>query len=205
MKVAGLLAATALIAAAAGCGSTQPPPSAGAPAGSPVASAGPSADPNASAGPSGSPSPVNEFTVDGIGPYQIGAKLADLQAAGHLADVKTGSETCAQNTTARGTARWTDVHLSARPDGKVYLVLNRSMNIPTPSGAWVGNTVAALQSIYGTLGEELTQGTAKAYLVTTLSGRGMLFDLDAGLKVTAMIAADAAYLKNAYLSGTDFC
>ncbi|HEX6681697.1 MAG TPA: hypothetical protein VF062_02840 [Candidatus Limnocylindrales bacterium] len=206
MKLVGLLAVAALFAAGAGCDSKEPAPGARPPAASSGASADPSAGPQGSAAPSGSPGAApNHFTVDGAGPYLIGAKLADLQAAGQLADVKTGTAPCGQNTTASGTANWAELRLSARPDGKVYLVVSRSMNIPTPSGAWVGNTMAALQSIYGTLGEELAKGTAKAYLVTTLSGRGILFDLDAGLKVIAMIAGDAAYLKNSYLSGTDYC
>jgi hypothetical protein len=96
--------------------------------------------------------------------------------------------------------------VSARPDGKIYLVVNRSATIPTPSGAWLGNTLAALQSIYGTIGEELNQGGSTAYLVKTTSGRGILFDLDPGTKkVITMIAGDAAYLKSSYLGGTDYC
>jgi hypothetical protein len=207
MKLVGLLAVAALLTVAAGCDSKEPvpfaKPSAPSSAGT---SADPSADPQPSTSASGNPVSANQFSVDGTGVYQIGAKLADLQTAGQLADVKTGGETCAQNTTAKGTATWSEVRVSARPDGKIYLVVNRSTTIPTPSGAWLGMTLAALQSIYGTIGEELTQGNAKAYLVKTTSGRGILFDLDPGTKkVIAMIAGDATYLKTSYLGGTDYC
>jgi len=206
MKLVGLLAVAALLTAAAGCDSTEPPPAAKPPASSSAASADPSAGAQPSTSASGPPAAANHFTVDGTGVYQLGAKLADLQAAGQLADVKTGGATCGQNTTAKGTGQWSDVRVSARPDGKIYLVVNRSTNIPTPSGAWLGMTLAALQSIYGPIGEELAQGTAKAYLVTTTSGRGMLFDLDPNTKkVIAMIASDANYLKTSYLGGTDYC
>ena len=205
MKLAGLFAVAALLTVVAGCDSKEP-----APAAKPPASADPSADPSAGPQPStsasGAPAAPNHFTVDGTGVYQIGAVLADLQTAGQLADVKTGAETCAQNTTAKGTGAWSDVRVSARPDGKIYLVVNRSATIPTPSGAWVGNTLAALQSIYGSIGEELTQGGSTAYLVKTTSGRGILFDLDPGSKkVISMIAGDATYLKTSYLGGTDYC
>ena len=56
----------------------------------------------------------------------MGKKLTDLQAANQLAEVATGAETCPQNTTARGTGVWTDVRLSFRPDGKLYMAVNRS-------------------------------------------------------------------------------
>src|SRR5688572_10245518 len=114
MKLVGLLAVVALLTVA-GCDSKEPAPAAKPQAPS---SAGASADPSAGAQPSTSASGAvaspNHFTVDGTGVYQIGAALADLQGAGQLADVKTGAETCAQNTTARGTGAWSDVRVSAR-------------------------------------------------------------------------------------------
>lgn len=159
----------------------------------------------ASPTPSASAQAFIHFTVDGAGPYLLGATLGELQSAGQLDDVRSGGETCAPNTTARGKGVWQDIRMSFRPDGKLYLATNRSVKIPTPSGAWLGTTLAGLQSIYPAIGEVLTLGTAKAFLVTTGSGRGILFDLDSTLKVITMAAADAAYLKSSYLGGTDFC
>jgi hypothetical protein len=155
--------------------------------------------------PSVSPSPAIEFTVDGGGPYVIGAKLADLQGQNLLIDVATGAETCPQNTTAKGTGTWAGVQVAFRPDGKLYMAVNRSKTIPTPSGAWIGMTLAAIQSIYGTIGQQLDGGGGVAYLVTTDSGRGLLFDFDQNKKVMTMIAGDAKYLKSSYLGGSDFC
>jgi hypothetical protein len=146
-----------------------------------------------------------QFTVDGAGPYQLGAKLADLQTAGQLDEVATGGETCAAITTARGKGVWKDIRLSFRPDGTLYLVVNRSTTIPTPSGAWLGTNLAGLQSIYPGLGQDLSKGTVFAYLVTTSGGRSILFDLDANKKTIAMIAGDGNYLKSSFLNGTDYC
>lgn len=173
-----------------------------------TATALPTASAEASAPPDASPSPgtpANHFTVDGIGPYQLGAKLAELHAAAQLDEVQTGGETCPANTTARGKGDWKDIRMSFRPDEKIYIVVNRSTSIPTPSGAWVGMTLAAVSSIYGSIGEELTQGSATAYLVTTTTGRGILFDFDTSKKVIAMIAGEASYLKSSFLGGTDYC
>lgn len=207
MKRIGVLVVVVLFASgASGCGlvkrSGSPPPVT--PAASGPASGSPGG-PAASATPSASPAPAVEFTVDGAGPYQLGTVLGDLQSKGLLDEVRANGEICPGNTSARGTGVWKDIRLSFRTDGKLYLATNRSAAIPTPSGAWVGSTLAQLKTIYPTLGAELSQGPAKAFLVTTISGRGILFDLDPGLKVMAMLAADAEYLKDSYLGGTDFC
>jgi hypothetical protein len=199
MKRITLLALTTALLAVAGCSEDKAPPQAGETA-LPTASA--SAE--APASPSASPSPAINFTVDGAGPYQLGATLTALQTAGQIAEAGV-PETCPMNTNAKGTGVWKDINLSFRPDGKLHLVVNRSKDIPTPSGAWIGMTLASLSSIYGNLGEELALGPNTAYLVTTNSGRGMLFDLDPSKKVFTMIAGDAKYLKDSYLGGTDFC
>ncbi|MFC7247172.1 hypothetical protein ACFQO7_32260 [Catellatospora aurea] len=191
------------VAVLAGCGDDDPAPTTPSP--SAQASVSAEASPSAATSPaaSPSPSPAINFTVDGAGPYTIGANLEALKAGGILDKVATGAETCPVNTTASGTGVWKDIQLQFRPDGVLYLVVNRSKTIPTPSGARLGMTLAAVSSIYGNLGKELNGGAA--YLVTTTSGRGILFDLDQNKKVFAMIAGDAAYLKSSYEGGTDFC
>jgi len=182
-----------------------PTPAASTPSGGPAPS-GVTTPP--STPPSGSPTSaqVVEFTVDGTGPYQLGATLADLQTTPGLANVATGGETCPSNTTAQGTGVWKDVRFSFRKDGALYLAVNRSPSIPTPSGAWLGTTLAQLRTIYAHVQtDELTSGTAKAFLVTTTSGRGILFDLNTQGAVISMAAADADYLRSSYQNGTDFC
>jgi hypothetical protein len=193
----------------AGCGGHEPPAAAPpATQGSqPTAAATPSADavtpsPTASSAAEG---PV-EFTVDGAGPYQLGAELAALKETPGLSEVTTGGASCPQNTTARGTGAWQDVHLSFRQDGTLYLATNRSTSIPTPSGAWLGSTLAQLKSIYkGITGEDLARGAKKAYLVTTASGRGILFELDAGARVGTMMAGEGEYLRSSFQRGQGFC
>jgi predicted small lipoprotein YifL len=203
MKRIGMFAIVTLLAAA-GCGSQAPaatPPAKS--AGSTSTSAG-----SASATPTSSVSPttVIEFTVDGAGPYQLGATLSVLQAAKSLDAVTAGGTACPENTTARGTGTWKDVELSFHKDGKLYLAVNRSSSIPTPSGAWLGTTLAELKTVYaGVSGQDIARGAGSAYLVTTLSGRGILFDLDPNKKVIAMLAGDANFLKVTYVGGGNFC
>lgn len=206
MRRIGLVLLVPALLAVPGC-RAKPPTTAQTPTTLPAtAGSTPPVSPGASATPSGSPAAVIEFTVDGAGPYQLDTSLASLQAAGLLAEVATGGETCPQNTTARGTGVWTDIRLSFRNNGVLYLAVNRSTSIPTPSGAWLGSTLTELKKIYVNItGQVLTKGTSSAYLVTTISGRSLLFDLGGGQKVISMIAGDSAYLKSSYLGGTDFC
>ncbi|HEU0242058.1 MAG TPA: hypothetical protein VFR11_22785 [Micromonosporaceae bacterium] len=161
---------------------------------------------SASEAPSGSPtSTAIEFTVDGAGPYQIGSMLTDLQADPGLTNVTTGGP-CPGNTTAQATGVWKDVQLSFHADGSLYLAVSRSTTIPTPSGAYLGTKLAQLKTIYAQVQtEEVSAGTSKAFLVTTLSGRGILFALNAGGAVTSMMAADADYLRTNFEKATQFC
>jgi len=163
-----------------------------------------------SASPTATPSPtasteVIEFSVDGAGPYLLGATLDALKATPGLDEI-AASTTCPQNKTARGTGVWHDVRLSFHQDGSLYLLTNTSTSIPTPSGAWVGTPLAQLKTIYAKVtGQQLNRGTASAYLVTTLSGRGILFGLDATKTVSSMAAGESAYLRSQFTSGGAFC
>jgi hypothetical protein len=158
-----------------------------------------------SASPSTSAPELVEFSTDGAGPYQLGLTLTALKAKPGLDEVTTGGA-CPNNTFARGVGVWHDVRMSFRQDGKLYLLVNRSEAIPTPSGAWLGTTLDDLKRIYtGLTTQELTHGTAKAFLVQTLSGGGIMFELDPGQKVLSMAAADAFYLRNTFNSGSEYC
>ena len=208
MKRTGtLIVATLLATLASGCG---PHTSAATPAASAVWS-GPSSGPPSGA-PSASPSPspsavLAEFSVDGIGPYQLGASLTALKATPGLDAITTGGQNCPADTVAQGTGDWKDVQLRFHSDGTLFLAVNRSASIPTPSGAWLGTALAQLKTIYASVpAESLSRGTATAFLVTTQSGRGILFDLNGSQQVTDMIAGDGTYLKATYLSGAaDYC
>lgn len=188
---------------AAGCGS-QPSTAAPAPQAKPKV-----ATPSASFSPSTTPSATQaaiEFSVDGAGPYLLGAKLSELQAATSVVEVSTGGATCPGNTTARGTGTWSDIYLSFRKDGVLYLVVNRSISVPTPSGAWLGTSLADLKKIYvNVTGQELTKGGHVAFLVTTLSAQGILFDLDENKKVISMAAGDSGFLRTSFQGGTNYC
>jgi predicted small lipoprotein YifL len=205
MKRIGALIVVGVLAALAGCGRSGTPPSTpktqGATPTVTVAST-----PTTGASATTTPSPEENFSVDGVGPYVLGASLATLQGSGTLANVRTGAEVCPQNTYAQGTGDWSGVGLAFRPDGRLYMLTNRSASLPTPSGAYIGTSLAELKKIYAQVStQELHQGDRMAFLVTTLSSRGILFDLDPSQRVLSMSAADAQFLKTSFTTGTDFC
>jgi hypothetical protein len=208
----GALAALMLVAAA-GCSrgnpastpTTNPAPTSASPTDQPSGTA------TATTGPPLTPIPpasnVVEFSVDGAGPYLLGQSLAALQAGPGLDAVANGSSAgCPENTIANGKGVWAGVKLSFRKDGLLYLAVNTSPSIPTPSGAWLGTGLTDLKRIYAAIpGQELAHGGDSAYLVTTLSGRGILFTLSSSHAVTSMSAGDAAYLKANFTTGASFC
>jgi hypothetical protein len=203
-RIGTLLILTLLVVT--GCGSHKPATAPPASAGRGSASGSPSVPASATASPSASAVLV-EFTVDGIGPYQLGASLTTLKSAPGLDAVTAGGQTCPDNTLAQGTGAWKGVQLRFHKDGTLFLAVNKSTSIPTPSGAWLGTTLAQLKTIYAAIpGETLTRGTTAAFLVTTQTGGAILFDLGSGQQVTDMIAGDGSYLRATYLSGAaDFC
>ncbi len=152
------------------------------------------------------PGDVVEFSVDGAGPYELGAKVSDLQAAGKLDAVTPGAPGCPDSTSARGTGPFSDVHLFFQKDGTLYLLVNQSASVPTPSGVYLGTSLADLTKIYATVTKEnLNHGTNTAFLVITVSGRGILFDLSSAKTVTAMTAGDANYLRLHFVNGSPYC
>jgi hypothetical protein len=198
-----LVFATAL--GAAGCSSPAPTPPPVASGTTPTTNGTSTASASPSASPTTSAQALIEFSTDGAGPYLLGLTLTQLKAKPGLDEITTGG-VCPNNTVARGVGVWRDVRMSFRQDGRLYLVLNRSDQIPTPSGAWLGTTLTELKTIYGGLvNQELTHGTTSAFLVQTLDGGGILFELDATKKVQSMMAGDAAFLRTSFNGGTNFC
>jgi hypothetical protein len=206
-RIGALLVVTLLAALASGCGSHKKGGAFVTTSTSPGSAAG---QPSGTASVSSSPSPsavLIEFSVDGIGPYQLGASLDALKATPGLTGLASGGPTCPDDTVAQGTGDLADVQLRFHKDGTLFLTVNKSTSIPTPSGAWLGTPLAQLKTIYASVpGESLTRGTASAFLVTTQSGRAILFDLNSSQQVTDMVAGDGNYLKATYLSGApDYC
>jgi hypothetical protein len=190
----------ALVLALAGCGHSTPA-SAPPPAGntSSGASSSPSASPSAS-------SQAVEFTVDGAGPYTLGEKLTDLQAAGKLANVTHGSTDCSDIITAQGLSPYAGVQMSFHADNTMYLLTNTDPGLPTPSGAYIGTNLADLKKIYAqTTNETLNHGTSMAFMVITISGRAILFVLNEVQNVSSMVAGDSLYLRQNFVAGTPFC
>lgn len=148
------------------------------------------------------------FTVDGVGPYRIGGDFNLLRTQGRLASLVIGSQACGDShRSAHGVPPYQDIWLAAKgPSAEIYIVVNGSATLATPSGAKVGSTLSELRAIYGQAGEEITYKTRAAYLVKSPSGNGLLFDFDVNTKkVIAVIAGNAAYLKESFLFEADYC
>jgi len=161
-----------------------------------------------------SPPQLVEFTTDGPGPYALGRTLPQLQQGAPGVDDVGPFADCPGYTKARGTGVWHDVELFFKADGRFYLAINRSLSIPTPSGAYLGTTLAdkgsqkGLRSIYAgvtTKFELPNSSNPSAFLVQTLDGGGILFELNEGDEVTAMYAGEAPYLRTTYLAGGPWC
>ncbi len=200
-----LLTAAAVAFGAAACGPKAGEPTANATTLPATPSATVTTDPTVSPTPTSTATQPPQFTTDGAGPYRLGRTKDQLQAAG--LDQVAPAEECPANTSARGTGVWQDVYLYFRPDGKLYLLRNRSLSIPTPSGVYLGTTREQLKTIYASLVvSELSHGGTNAVLVQTLAGSGILFELNDNDQVTSMYAASQAfYLRNTFSAGDPFC
>lgn len=189
------LSALALVLSA--CDSTEPAVNLPLPSPAPAVSPTPAVRPSLAA-----------FTVDGVGPYQIGGDFDALKLNGLLSNVVLGSQVCGdQYRSAHGVAPYQDVWISAKGAmSQIYVVVNGSTALATPSGAKVGSALSELKSIYGSAGEELNYKTKAGYLVKSPSGNGLLFDLDVTTKkVNDVVAGNAAYLKESFLFESDYC
>ena len=201
-----LVVSASLALALAGCGSSKPPttgpttPTSSAPTTGAASSAPATGSPGATA-----TADAVEFSVDGAGPYQLGMALTSL-APTDLDGVKPSTDGCVGKQVADAAGTWSGaIQLAFDQSGLLYLLVNKSINIPTPSGAWIGTSLTDLKKIYTNIqGELLKHGTSSAYLVTTLSSRGILFDLDPNSHVIAMTAGDSTFLKSSYTGGTPY-
>jgi hypothetical protein len=210
-----LLAPVALVAVALGlaaCNKSSPPPS-NAAATPTVTTSGGTATPTNPV-PTTTPPQLIEFTTDGPGPYALGRTLPQLQQGAPGVDDVGPYEECPGYTKARGVGVWHDVELFFKPDGRLYLAINRSLSIPTPSGAYLGTTLAdkgsqkGLRSIYASVTTKFelpNSSNPTAFLVQTLDGGGILFELNEGDEVTAMYTAAANYLRVTYTAGGPWC
>jgi hypothetical protein len=203
-RIVPLLVSVALAVVAAGCSpSTNPSgdPTTPAPTETDTGDPGATATPT----PTTTPTMLFEFTTDGAGPYRLGLGLTELQSNPGL-DQVTPDPDCPGNMTARGAGVWRDVVLHFRPDGRLYLAENRSLALPTPSGAYLGTPLEDLKTIYsGLVTEELTRGSAEAFYVQTFGGRGILFVLNPNKQVDVMYAADGPWLRNTFSISDKLC
>jgi hypothetical protein len=196
---------TALVVAALLAGCTGGGPSGALSTGPSASATGPTASPTPTRSPFPTTPPTDPavvFAADGIGGYNIGADLTDLQTRGMVSDI-VPVPLCVDTKQAEATgvyagkltltfraAQLSDIHTT----DPAYL---------TPSGAKVGLPVADLTSTYGPRAAVITGRTGQAITVrvpaTTLA---LVFALDpTNTTVAGMFAGQAAQAEDAATTG----
>ena len=118
----------------------------------------PGTEPPAMASPVATPSPeptseaATVLAADGIGPYVVGATLADLESSGLVANVAASTNCDASWQGADATGRYEGQLRITFQQGRLIDVATQSTELETPSGARVGMPLAELQRIYGSRG-----------------------------------------------------
>jgi hypothetical protein len=194
--------ATALSACSVGSPEEVPTPSvapSASPTPSPTPSPSPTPGPTVTPAPSVTPSPATDPAVvlaaNGIGPYVVGASLADLQSRGLITNVQPSFH-CDDSwqggyATGRYAERlWVTFYL-----GRLIDVHTSSTELVTPSGARVGMTLKELQAIYGDRGKLIRGYESQAFSVRVAGTKlGIVFYFEAldthpiDPKVTAIAA-----------------
>lgn len=132
-------------------------------------SATPTSSPSLPPAPSPTPSPVNTpspaeptpdpatvLAADGIGPYVVGASLADLHSRALITNVEASFHCDASWQGAEATGRYAGQLTFTFYLGRLIDVHTSSSELSTPSGARVGMSLTELQSIYGSRGTLIT-------------------------------------------------
>jgi hypothetical protein len=175
--------------------------------------ASPTPSPTATPAPTATPSPTTDpaivLAANGIGPYVVGASLADLQSRGLVTNVDRSfhCDGSWQGGSATGPYAW---RLSVTFYlGRLIDVHTSSTKLVTPSGARVGMTLDELQKIYGSRGTVITgMGDSPVIENRALSVRvpdtdlGIVFYLDnANKKANAMSAGKVERLEQIAVVG----
>jgi hypothetical protein len=96
------------------------------------------------------------LAANGIGPYQVGASLSDLQSRGLVTNVADSFNCDASWQGAEATGGYAGQLSATFHQGRLIDVATQSTDLVTPSGARVRMRLAELQSIYGTRGTLIT-------------------------------------------------
>ena len=143
------------------------------------------------------------FAADGIGPYVVGARLADLEAQGLVSNVEPSFHCDDEWEHAQATGRYAGhLHLSFYL-GRLTDVQTASDEFVTPSGARVGMSLAELRDIYGKRGILIDDNSAfQAFSVHVPDDLGIVFFLDeANTTVRSMSAGEVERLDIAAVVG----
>jgi hypothetical protein len=156
--------------------------------------------PPTAAPPPTTPPAAEKLASNGVGPYQVGAKLAALKTANVLAGLNE-STGCDGWATAQATAPYAGAVTIVFYNGAVNWVEVTSPAISTVEGAKVGMTLAAVKGVYGTKATELDDGLGgKAVSVHGATANGLFFRFAAG-KVSTIEAGKSETLEFRFTEG----
>jgi hypothetical protein len=167
----------------------------------------PAMTPPVSASPVATPSPVeptsNPATVlaaNGIGPYAVGAALADLESSGLVANVADSINCDASWQGADVTGRYAGQLRLTFHQGRLTDVGTQSTELETPSGARVQMPLTELQRIYRSRGTviEGVSGNQALSVHVPQTALGIVFYLDeTNTKAISMSAGEVERLEKA--------
>jgi hypothetical protein len=177
--------------------SPTPPPTP-----SPSATPSPTATPAPTATPSPTTDPAIVLAANGIGPYVVGASLANLQSRGLVTNVEPSFHCDASWQGGEATGRYAAQLTVTFHLGRLSHVHAHSTEYVTPSGARVGMSLTKLQGIYGDRGTIVTRGDGwMAYQALSVrvpnTELGIVFYLDeTNSKVWSMSAGEVEALED---------
>lgn len=150
------------------------------------------------------PDAATVLAANGIGPYVVGASLADLQSRSLVANVE-GSFHCDDSWQgAEATGRYAGQLRVTFYLGRLIDVHTRSTELVTPSGARIGMTLTELESIYGSRGTLITGTSGNQAFSVRVSDTdlGIVFFLDASnAKADSMSAGKVERLEQMAVVG----
>jgi hypothetical protein len=150
------------------------------------------------------PDPATVLAANGIGPYVVGAALADLESSGLVTNVADSINCDASWQGADATGRYAEQLGLTFHQGRLTDVGTQSTELETPSGARVRMPLTELQRIYGSRGTliEGMSGNQAFSVRVSQTALGIVFYLeDTNTKVLAMSAGEVERLEQAAVIG----
>lgn len=147
------------------------------------------------------------LAAEGIGPYRIGASLADLRKRGLVRNLVDSDDCGPPYQGAEATGRYAGRVVLSFESGRLTDVATGSRDLITPSGARTGMTLGDLRRIYGDRGKLVRGYESQAFSVRVAGTKlGIVFyfeslDTHSHPTVNAITAGEVERLEQAAIVG----